>query len=269
MKPFVEKKDVIARLGNEVKNVAIYADNLSKEQAKSVAKFIKSMVEKYPISDKFGDLFPNVLHENLNFYGPKNSPVNPDDVKKMEFFQLLIADEIWVFDNGYDNFTQNGRLDKLFEHNAKSVKFLCMSPDGNEWDFYCGNDYVTTDDDDNIECYSYYIVESVETENVVSTVKQAKPMRVLGSEQMSDEENHLARKTICMSNALGELSIRATIRNDNELEEKINKLLRSSNKVLFGILLAEKCNDNELKAYNNILDFTEANIMELRKEYAI
>lgn len=71
---------------------------------------MKTMVEKYPISDKFGNLFPNVLHENLNFYDPKNSPTNPDNVKKMEFFQLLIADEIWVFDNGYDNFTQNGRL---------------------------------------------------------------------------------------------------------------------------------------------------------------
>lgn len=86
MKAFVEKKDILARLGNEVKNVAIYADNLSKEQAKSVAKFMKSMVEKYPISDKFGKLFPNVLHENLNFYGPKNSPVNPDDVKKNGIF---------------------------------------------------------------------------------------------------------------------------------------------------------------------------------------
>lgn len=269
MKPFVEKKDVMARLGNEVKNVAIYADNLSKEQAKSVAKFMKSMTEKYPISDKFGNLFPNVLHENLNFYGPKNSHVNPDDVKKMEFFQLLIADEIWVFDNGYDNFTQNGRLDKLFEHNAKSVKFLCMSPDGNDWDFYCGNDYVTAGDEDNIECYSYYIVESIETENVVTTVKQAQPMRVLDSEQMSDEENRRAKKAICMSNALGNLSIRTMVRNDNELEEKINKLLRISNKVLFGILLSEKCNDNELKAYHASLDFTEADIMNLRKEYAI
>ena len=269
MKAFVKKKDVLARLGNEVKNVAIYADNLSKEQAKSVAKFMKSMVEKYPISDKFGKLFPNVLHENLNFYGPKNSPVNPDDVKKMEFFQLLISDEIWVFDNGYDNFTQNGRLDKLFEHHTKSVKFLCMSPDGNDWDFYCGNDYVVSGDEDNIECYSYYIVESIETENVVSTVKQAKPMRVLGSEQMSDDENRLARKAICMSQVLGDLSIRAMVRNDNELDKKINKLLRSSNKVLFGILLSEKCNENELKAYDANLDFTEADIIELRKAYAI
>ena len=51
--------------------------------------------------------------------------------------------------------------------------------------------------------------------------------------------------------------------------EKINKLIRSSNKVLFGILLSEKCNDNELKAYDANLDFTEADIVELRKAYAV
>ena len=269
MKAFIEKKDILARFGNEVKNVAIYADNLSAEQAKSVATFMKSIKTKYPISYKFGKLFPNVLHENLSFYGPKNETINPDDVKKMEFFQLLIADEIWVFDNGYDNFTQNGRLDKLFESNEKSVKFLCMSPDGTNWDFYCGNDYMVSDDKNEIECYSYYIVESIETDNIVSTVKQAKPMRVLGSQQMSDEENRLARKAICMSQVLGTLSIRAMVRMDNELDEKINKLLRHTNKVLFGILLSEKCNDNELKAYDANLDFTEADIVELRKTYVV
>lgn len=94
-------------------------------------------------------------------------------------------------------------------------------------------------------------------------------MRILGSEQMSDEENRLARKAICMSNALGNLSIRAMVRNDNELGEKVNNLLRSSNKVLFGILLAEKCNDTELKSYDAIVDFIKADIKELRKEYAI
>lgn len=190
-------------------------------------------------------------------------------LKKIEFLQLLIADEIWVFDNGYDNFKQNGRLDKLFEYNEKSVKFLCMSPDGTNWDFYCGNDYVTAGDEDKIECYSYYIVESIKTENIVSTVKQAKPMRVLGSSQMSDEENRLARKAICMSQVLGTLSVRAMVRNDDELDAKVNKLLRSTNKVLFGILLSEKCNDNEVKAYDANLDFTEADMMELRKTYAI
>lgn len=88
-------------------------------------------------------------------------------------------------------------------------------------------------------------------------------------EQMSDDENRLAIKAICMSQMLGDLSIRAMVRNDNELDKKINKLLRSSNKVLFGILFSEKCNDNELKAYDANLDFTEADIIELRKAYAI
>ena len=36
-----------------------------------------------------------------------------------------------------------------------------------------------------------------------------------------------------------------------------------------GILLSEKCNDNELKAYDANLDLTEADIMELRKAYDV
>lgn len=49
---------------------------------------------------------------------------------------------------------------------------------------------------------------------------------------------------------------------------KVDDLV-SPNKVLFGILLSEKCNDNELKAYDANLDFTEADIVELRKAYAV
>lgn len=269
MRAFVEKQEVLERLGKEVKNVAIYADNLSFEQAKSVAAFMKRMTETYDVSDKFGKLFPNTLHNQLEFYKRGDDAMSKDDCKKIEFFQLLIADEVWVFDNGYDNFTQNGRLDKRLEASGKSVKFLCASPDGKDWDFYCGNDYVVAGDEDRMECYSYYIVESVETENPVSTVKQAKPMRMLGSTQLSDEENRLVVKAVHISQELGHLSMRAMVRNDNELESKVNKLLRSANKVFFGILLSDGCHDIELKAYDASLDFTENDVTELRKAYAV
>ena len=269
MRAFVEKQEVLERLGKEVKNVAIYADNLSAEQTKSVAGFMKRMTDTYDINDRFCKLFSNTLHNQLDFYQRGDDTVSKEDCKKIEFFQILIADEVWVFDNGYDNFTQNGRLDKRLEAFGKSVKFLCASPDGKDWDFYCGNDYVVAGDEDRTECYSYYIVESVETENPVSDVRQAKPMRMIGSSQLSDEENRLAKKAIHISQELGYLSIRAMVRNDDELDSKVNKLLRSVNKVFFGILLSDGCSDAELRAYDANLDFTENDVAELRKTYAV
>ena len=69
MKVFVEKKDVVARLGNEVKNIAIYADNLSKNDAKSVAAFMKDAVATYGVNDCVGKTgVKNVLHNQLSFY---------------------------------------------------------------------------------------------------------------------------------------------------------------------------------------------------------
>lgn len=69
MKAFVEKKDVVSRLGNEVKSVAIYADNLSKDDAKSVAAFMKDAVATYDVNDCVGKTgVKNVLHNQLSFY---------------------------------------------------------------------------------------------------------------------------------------------------------------------------------------------------------
>lgn len=84
MKVFVEKKDVVSRLGNEVKSVAIYADNLSKdnlskEDAKSVASFMKNAVATYGINDCVGKTgVKNVLHNRLSFY-EKLSLQNTDE----------------------------------------------------------------------------------------------------------------------------------------------------------------------------------------------
>ena len=273
MRIFVEKQEVLERLRKEVKNVAIYADNLSSDQAKSVAAFMKRMTGKYGISDKFGKLLPNTLHNQLDFYKRGSDTVSEDSCKQIEFLQLLIADEIWVFDNGYDNFAPNGRLAKKIEEFGTPVKFLCASSDGKEWEFYRGETYVT-DNEGKMECHDYYIVETIATENQASMENpagkvQAKAMRMIGSTQLSDEENSLAKRAVYISQLLGYLSVRAAVRNDSELETKINKLLRSANKVMFGILLSDGCSDAELKAYDASLDFTENDAMELRQVYVV
>lgn len=125
-----------------------------------------------------------------------------------------------------------------------------------------------------MECHSYYIVETIAAENQTSVENlagkvQTKPMRMIGSTQLSDEENNLAKRAVHISQLLGYLSVRAMVRNDSELETKVNELLRSANKVMFGILLSDGCSDTELRAYDASLDFTENDVMELRQAYAV
>lgn len=98
---------------------------------------------------------------------------------------------------------------------------------------------------------------------------QAKPMRMIGSTQLSDEENNIAKRAVYISQLLGYLSVRAAVRNDSELKTKVNELLCSANRVIFGILLSDGCSDTELKAYDASLDFTENDVMELRQVYVV
>ena len=41
-----------------------------------------------------------------------------------------------MFDNGYDNYRLDSRLDNVLMNCEKKVRFLCKTPDGSSWDFY-------------------------------------------------------------------------------------------------------------------------------------
>lgn len=270
MRKFVERVEVIERFGKEIKNVAIFADNLSVEQAKSVAAFMKKAVVEYGISDKVFKKIPNVVHNKLDFYKRGVESISDDDCKKIEWFNLFIADEVWVFDNGYDNFTRNCRLAYRLRYMGKSVKFLCMSPDDNDWDFYYGYDYVVAGDKDNIECYDYYIVDAIENDKSDDVVAgPCKRMRTIGSSELSDVENELVIKAMKMAQECGYVSMRAMVRNDNELDKKMNEFLRSANEVFFGILFSEGCTEKELRDFGAKLDFTASDIADVREQYAV
>lgn len=270
MRKFVERAEVVERFGKEIKNVAIFADNLSVEQAKSVAAFMKKAVAEYGISDKVFKKVPNVLHNKLDFYKHGVENISDDDCKKIEWFNLFIADEVWVFDNGYDNFTRNGRLDYRLRCMGKSVKFLCMSPDGSDWDFYYGYDYVAAGDYDNMECYDYYIITAIEDDKSDDVASEpCKCMRTIGSSELSDVENELVIKAMKMAQECGYASMRAMVRNDNELDEKMNGFLRSANEVFFGILSSDGCTEKELSDFGAKLDFTASDIADVREQYAV
>ena len=270
MRKFVERAEVVERFGKEIKNVAIFADNLSVEQAKSVAAFMKKAVVEYGISDKVFKKVPNVLHNKLDFYKYGVENVSDDDCKKIEWFNLFVADEVWVFDNGYDNFTRNGRLDYRLRCAGKLVKFLCMSPDSSDWDFYYGYDYVVAGDEDNMECYDYYIVDAIEDAKSDDAVTEpCKHMRAIGSSELSDVENELVIKAMKMAQECGYVSMRAMVRNDKELDKKMNDLLRSTNEVFFGILFSDGCTERELRNFGAKLDFTASDIAGVRTQYAV
>ena len=61
------KKDVENEIKRNVKYIAIYADNLTKEEAITVYKYLKAVSVKYDIDYHIYDV-RNVLHNNTKFY---------------------------------------------------------------------------------------------------------------------------------------------------------------------------------------------------------
>lgn len=66
---FKTKKDIEERIRNNVRNIAFYADNLTKKDCILVDSFLKSAEKKYDINYHICEV-KNILHDNTNFYKP-------------------------------------------------------------------------------------------------------------------------------------------------------------------------------------------------------
>ena len=229
MKAFVEKKDVVARFGNEVKSVAIYADNLSKEDAKSVAAFMRNVVATYDISDcvdKTG--VKNVLHNQLSFYKKLALQDTDEGYLFVEFANLLLCDEVWVFDNGYDNYAIGGRLDERLRDFEKPIRFLAKTDDS--WDFYQGRSTVY-DENGELQDEYYLIVDEIVYENHNATA-----LRALSRKTLSDAEYDVASAGLMFTKQADYVNLRGMVRGDEQLMAESNAMMRVGNEVVFGIL---------------------------------
>lgn len=263
-KVFVEKKEVLARFGNEVKNVAIYADNLSKDDAKSVATFMKDIVATYDINDCVGKTgMKNVLHNQLSFY--KNLALQNTDEGYLfvEFANLLLCDEIWVFDNGYDNYVIGSRLDERLRDFEKPIRFLAKTSDDDLWDFYQGRSMVRDENSDLQDNY-YLIVDEImyEKNNVTS-------LRALSKKELSDAEYDVASAGLMLTKQAEYVNLRGMVRGDESLMAESDAMMRVGNEVVFCILGVGKCDDETLRLYRAKLDFAQEDMTVLREKYNV
>lgn len=262
MKAFVEKKDVVARFGNEVKSVAIYADNLSKEDAKSVAAFMKDAVAAYGIHDCVGKTgVKNVLHNQLSFYEKLALQNTDEGYLFVEFANLLLGDEVWVFDNGYDNYAIGGRLDERLRDFEKPIRFLAKT--GDSWDFYQGRSIVRDKNGDLQDNY-YLIVDEIVYEN-----HNATSLRALSKDVLSDAEYDAASAGLMLTKQAEYVNLRGMVSGDERLMAESNAMMRVGNEVVFGILGVDKCDDEMLRLYQVKLDFAQEDLSVLREKYDV
>lgn len=266
MKNFVNKSEIMKEFGTTVKHVAIYADNLDEKIAETVKPFVENMM-KYGVDCYFGPSKSwNVLHENLEFY--KMAKVMHKKPVCIEFFNIMLCDEVWIFDNGYDNYPVGGRLDERLRDLGVSVKFLCRVD--NTWDFYAGRDSSYNEESDKIVDDYYLIGEMLNKGSEVHERQCCYRGCKLSKESLSDREYELAAEALNLSHRIMFLEIKGIVRQDNSLVAKANQHLSTVNEVLLGILTSKNaCDADVLQTYSAKNDFTKAELDMLAMEYEV
>lgn len=266
MKNFVHKPEMMKEFGITVKHVAIYADNLDEKVALTVKPFVESMM-KHGVDCYFGPSKSwNVLHENLEFY--KMAKIMHKKPVHIEFLNIMLCDEVWIFDNGYDNYPVGGRLDGRLRDLGVSVKFLCRVNDA--WDFYAGRDSSYDKESDKI-VDDYYLIGEMLDNNAETGKRQCCCTgRKLSRGELSEREYDLAIEALCLSHMIMFLEIKGAVRQDDSLVAKANQYLGTVNKVLLGILSSEDvCDESLLRTYSAKNDFTKAELELLARVYEV
>ena len=262
---FVEKKEIVKEIKN--KKIAIYADNLSKEDSLLVQKFMKDAVKHYDLNmtiKRTGKT--NILHNHLPFYAPV--PVKEEPCLIIEFMNISVCDEIWIFDNGYHNYERGGRLDERLRDLEKPVKFLCKTDDS--WDFYQGRETHYNEASDELEDDYYLIVDEISCETTSNaSVEPVKTLRNISHEELSEKEYELTKTAFLLIKYAEQVALRAMVRQDDTLLQKAKSFIKSGNEVFFGILSVPTCDDVMLRNYDAKNDFTQTGLDELCEQYAV
>ena len=184
----------------------------------------------------------------------------------MELTNILLCDEVWIFDNGYDNYKLNGRLDNALKSLEKPVKFLAKTSDSKTWDFYKGRDMVRNANNESQEDY-YYIVEEYDFVSDNERQNSNNQLRLISKTALSEKEYELAFNALELTQFMGELAIKASVRNDNELLDKINPFIKTGNEILMDILSCNSCDEETLNLCQAKLDFAALDVEKLINDY--
>lgn len=262
---FKIKKDVEDEIKNNVRHIAFYADNLTKDEALTVNNFLKEASYKYNINYHICNI-QNILHDNTNFYAAYAPKKNCIGWMAVELTNILFCDEVWIFDNGYDNYELNSRLDNVLTQCKKTVRFLAKTPDNKSWDFYKVRN-VIHDSNNNIQNNYCLIVDNCEILYPKQKIAGPNNIRALSRTVLSDQEYQIAYNALQLIQFMGNISLKASVRNDDNLLKKINILLKKSHKILLGILDKNQCDNATLQSYQEKLDSIDVSLKKLINRY--
>ena len=128
------------------RKICVFADGLTKEEQNSVTEFLKKNYSEDKIDFLFSSIRESILHENINLYP---SLKEFENIINYEFLRLLMCDEVWIFNDGY-NYIFNGRLDSKIKLFDKPVYFLYRDENDMKWKFYLKRDIVYDENNDDI-----------------------------------------------------------------------------------------------------------------------
>lgn len=269
-KNYVElKKNVENEIKHNVKHIAIYGDNLTKDEVVAIDKYLQIASIKYNI-DYYIYGIKNILHNNPEFYRHLSPADNQLGWMAVEIANVTYCDEIWIFDNGYDNYELNGRLDHVLTNFEKPVKFLAQTPDKKSWDFYKGRSVIHTINNELQN--DYYIIADEYNDDYNESKDKSETMckmRPILKEVLSEREYGIVFNALQMVQFMGGLALKATVRNDNILIDKIKSFIKTGNEILIDILEKDSCSDETLQLCEAKLNFSAPEIEKLIYEYQL
>lgn len=251
----------------DAKRIAIYADNLSRKDCMLVQKYVRTACRMYDVDCHVEGSVVNVLHDTPKFYKMYVPKENERCSRWMavELTNVLLCDEVWVFDSGYDNYRLDGRLDNVLMNCEKKVKFLCKTPNGSSWDFYKCREM--TYDSKGEAMNDYYLVAG--ESDIMNELQATSKMQPISNEFLTDEEYDIVFNALQLTQMTGNFSIKAAVRNDDELADKIKPLMQTGNEIIIDVLTRDECDEKILKLCQAKLDFVAPDVERLMNKYKL
>ena len=113
----------------------------------------------------------------------------------------------------------------------------------------------------------YHLV--VDECGVINESQTVCKMRPISKEFLTDEEYDLVFNALLLTQMMGNFSIKAAVRNDDELADKIQPLMQTGNEIIIDVLTRNECDEKMLKLYRAKLDFVAPDVEKLMNEYKL
>ena len=94
-------------------------------------------------------------------------------------------------------------------------------------------------------------------------------MRPISKEFLTDEEYDLVFNALQLTQMMGNFFIKAAVRNDDELADKIKPLMQTGNEIIIDVLTRNECDEKTLKLCRAKLNFAALDAERLMNKYKL